>query len=114
MFPVSFDENTADIWRGYIMQYFAWKMKGVIAYYNSEINNFCDFKNRSNILKEKKNYFGLNKLLSVLNSYKNNDKNVHPLKFYNNFLNMLVTHKIIEKKDFSVYLAFSEDLSEIL
>ena len=70
-------------------------------------------KNRSNIIKEKKNYFELNKLLSVLNSYNDNGNNIHPLKFYKNFLNMLVTYKIIKKEDFSIYLAFSEDLIDI-
>ena len=38
MFPISLDENIADIWRGYIIQYFAWKMEGVVIYYNSNFN----------------------------------------------------------------------------
>jgi len=54
MFPISLDENIADIWRGYIMQYFAWKMEGAVIYYNSNFSRTFVHKKKFNLLKEKK------------------------------------------------------------
>ena len=56
MFPISIDENIGDIWRGYIMQYFTWKMNGVIIYYSSDSfrksnpTNNCDFTTQKKFL----------------------------------------------------------------
>ena len=36
IFPISFAENIADIWRGYLMQYFAWIIKGGVIYHISD------------------------------------------------------------------------------
>jgi hypothetical protein len=76
MFPINLDENIADIWRGYIMQYFAWKTEGVVIYFNNKTNKTLELKQEFNSTKDKKNYFELNKFLELLNSFsdKNNDK----------------------------------------
>ena len=54
MFPITYDENIADIWRGYIMEYFTWKMKGVVIYYSSDSLKRNEQNNKYDIIKEKK------------------------------------------------------------
>ena len=113
MFPISLDENIADIWRGYIIQYFAWKMEGVVIYYNSNFNRTFIHKQKFNFIKEKKNYFELNKLVELLNSFSDANYNKDSIEIYNNFLKLLYDYKLIEKLDIKIYKAFINDLINI-
>ena len=76
IFPVSLDENIADIWRGYIMQYFAWRIEGTVIYHNSNIFQKKFKENTFSFTNDKKNFFELNKLLDLLSFHKLNNKDV--------------------------------------
>ena len=103
IFFISLEESIADIWRGYIIQYFAWKYKGCVVYYYSEIfQKKCTYE-KINFIQEKKNYFELNELLLLLNS--NSDIN-DPL----DILKILVSKNILTKKDIEIYKEFLNDL----
>ena len=80
MFPISYDESIADIWRGYMIQKFAWKINGSVVYYKSDAYRENKNKNLSNLTSDKKNYFDVNKLINVLNSNYNTFNNKHPFK----------------------------------
>ena len=113
MFPISIDENIGDIWRGYIMQYFSWKMNGVIIYYSSDSFRKINPTKNSDFTTQKKIFIELNKFLELLNSCNNYDKNKNTLEIYINFLDMLVDNKIINGEDSIVYKMFSKDLVNI-
>ena len=112
IFPISLDENTADIWRGYIMQYFVWKIGGIIIYYSSDCYRAFEQK-KLNLIKDKKNYFVLNKLLELLNSFPDKNYNIDLIELNNEFLNMLCGMKILGKSDIRLYKAFIKDLNNI-
>ena len=114
MFPISLNENIADIWRGYIMQNFIWKNKGIILYYNSDAfkNNYLH--NAFELKKDKKNYFEINKLLDLLNSsLKNNIPKKYSKRTFLNYFNTLFYNKILKKQDKLFYKAFLKDLIKI-
>ena len=113
MFPLSIDENIGDIWRGYIIQYFTWKMNGIIIYYNSDSYRNNKPKKNCDFTRQKRNFIELNKFLELLNLRNNNDKNKNALEIYNNFLDMLVDNKIITGEDSIIYKMFSKDLVNI-
>ena len=115
IFPISLDENIADIWRGYLMQYFAWINKGVVIYYNSDVFRKSLKKDNHSFMKEKKNFFKLNKFLDLLKV-----KNVNNMKIKNNIkevinycLKILIKDNIFEKIDKKIYRAYLKDLDDI-
>ena len=110
MFPINLDENIADIWRGYVMQCFAWRMEGVVIYFNNNCNKTLELKQEFNSIKDKKNYFELNNFLELLNSFSDNNNDKDLLELYNNFLNMLFENQMIEKLDIEIYKSFITDL----
>ena len=113
MFPISIDENIGDIWRGYIMQYFTWKMKGVIIYYNTDSYRKNNQQTNYDFNKQKKNYYELNKFLELLNLYPENDNYKYLFEIFNNFFDMLVNNNMITKEDATIYKVFSKDLINI-
>ena len=113
MFPISLSENVADIWRGYIIQYFTWRMGGTIMYYNCGSFRKSKPKIFYDLIKEKKNYFELNDFLDFLVSYTKNDINDNILELLNNFLDILVDKGMIEMQDRYIYKAFLKDLKNI-
>ena len=56
MFPISLDENISDILRGYIIQYFAWKLRGAVIYYISDSFIKNKLNNNFNYSNDKKTY----------------------------------------------------------
>ena len=90
MFPISIDENIGDIWRGYIMQYFTWKMNGAIIYYSSDSYRKSNPKRECDFIRQKRNFVELNK-----------------------FLELLVSNKFITEEDSTIYKIFSRDLVNI-
>ena len=112
MFPISLDPCISDIWRGYIMQYFAWKIKGVVIYYSFDC--YREFvQKKFNIIKDKRNYFELNKLIQLLISFSEKKYNKDPFELHNTFLNILFENHMIEKLDIKIYNSFINDLIDI-
>jgi len=113
MFPISLEENIADIWRGYIMQKFAWKLNGSVIYYKSSIYREKEYKNFSNYTKDKKNYFELNKLIDILNFNINIFNNKYPFKIINDLIYILVQNNLLDKNDINFYKTFEKDLTNV-
>ena len=112
IFPISLDENIADIWRGYIIQYFAWKIGGIIIYYSSDCHRAFQQK-KMNLIEEKKNYFVLNKFLELLTSFPDKNYNIDLIELYKDFLNVLFDNKILAKIDIKIFKAFIRDLINV-
>ena len=115
IFPISFDEKIADIWRGYLMQYFAWIINGGVIYHISDaFRKYFNIDN-SSFLKEKKNYLQLNKFLNFLKmqNLKNLEIKKNTLELLKDFLKMLIDNKIFEKIDKKIYHAYLKDLNDI-
>ena len=113
MFPISYDESIADIWRGYMIQKFAWKINGSVVYYKSDAYRENKNKNLSNLTRDKKNYFDVNKLINVLNSNYNTFNNKHPFKILNNLIQILIENNLLNKKDINIFKAFENDLTKV-
>ena len=115
IFPISFDENISDIWRGYLMQYFAWIIKGGVIYHISDAFRKSFKKENHSFLGEKKNFYLLNKFLNFLNAQNLNNiesKN-NTLEILNNCLKILIENNIFEKMDKKIYHAYLKDLNDI-
>lgn len=110
MFQISLDEYLSDIWRGYIIQYFAWRMKGAIIYYSSDSYRRNKIYNNFNFEKEKKNYYDLNIYLDILKSISDGAKNKSSLELLNYFLEVLLDKNFLEKKDIAAYQEYLKDL----
>ena len=113
MFPISFNENIGDIWRGYLIQFFVWRMKGAILYYSSDAYKSVELKYHQNIKKEKKNYFELDRFLNILNNNNENCKEKKPLELLNFLLKNLFENQIIKKEDIQITQAFLKDLIKL-
>ena len=115
IFPISLDENIADIWRGYLMQYFAWIIKGGVIYHISDAFRKFFKKDNDSFLKEKKNFYLLNKFLDFLNIQNLNkiETKNNTLEMLNKCLNMLIDNNIFEKIDKKIYHAYLKDLNDI-
>lgn len=85
MFPISYDENIGDIWRGYIIQYFAWRFNGYVIFFSPEVKRVTDHKCFNDLKAEKSNFFGLDRFLDILNSNFKIDSNKHILENFINF-----------------------------
>ena len=114
MFPISYDESIGDIWRGYLIQYFAWRMNGSVIYFSSEVKRTNKQKCCNDIRAEKANFFGLTKYLDLLNSIlENDDNNKNMLETFNDFIKILLSNKIIKHEDIIIFKTFLLDLSNI-
>ena len=80
MLPVTINESIADILRGYIIERFAFKYKGTIAFHNTNLYN-NKVVNNSKLLEEKEIYLYSNKILEIIKSNKNTRKNFKKLLF---------------------------------
>ena len=80
MLPVTINESISDILRGYIIERFAFKYKGTIAFHNTNLYN-NKLVNNSKLLEEKEIYLYSNKILEIIKSNKNTRKNFKKLLF---------------------------------
>ena len=107
----SLNNKINDIFRGYIMQTYAWKYKGGIIFYNSNTYKYGN-RNKDNIdfIEEKKLYFETLNLLKILKNI--GIKESSPKEFLIKIIKSLVLKKILKKIDLKIYLSFLKDLSE--
>ena len=113
MYPISLDENIVDIWRVYIIEYFVWKLRGAVIYYNFGAKRKTVLYNNLNLIKNKINYFALNKLLDIL--YQLSEKEIlgNPLELFNELIAHLIANKLLVKKDLDIYKIYLNDLISI-
>jgi len=114
LLPTTVNERISDIWRGYIMQYFAWRYEGCVVYHISK--NYIKEYNISYQSKyfelEKNLYFNLNKFIDVLNADSNLEFN-NPFDLLYKIVNDLAQFKLLGKNEINIYKAFLEDLSNV-
>ena len=108
--PTTVSRQVSDIWRGYIMQRFAWGYGGVALYSRSEGIYMGEINNISLIFEEEKDlFFKLDSLLNNLNNKMSNDLE-HPSKFFIRLIENLVKNKLLKENDLNMYKAFIYDL----
>ena len=112
LLPSSLNERICDIFRGYIMQKFAWSNNGGVIYYFTSIyhNKSLNLKNL-HFFEEKDLYYKLDNLLDELN-IKLNSKNKYPTNLLD-FIKILVDKGFLNMNDLKLYKAFIKDLLNI-
>jgi hypothetical protein len=100
MLPVTINESIADILRGYIIERFAFKYKGTIAFHNTNLYN-NKVVNNSKLLEEKEIYLYSNKILEIIKSNKNTRKNFKKLLF--KIINELIENNFLKKEELDIY-----------
>ena len=107
--PTTVSRRVCDIWRGYLMQRYAWIYGGVVIYILSE--NF--YENNDNITlsfeEERDLYYKLDDLLEVLNNKVHLDIE-HPAIFFIKLIEILVEKNILKENDLNMYKAFISDI----
>ena len=109
--PITVSKRVSDIWRGYIMQRYAWIYNGTVIFENAcgdhRRNNH---KDNSNFIEEKDLYYKLDTILDALNvDVDNNIK--HPSELLIKLIEILIENGILGEKDLNMYKAFIEDLN---
>ena len=110
--PAFLNERLADIFRGYIMQCYAWRYNGTTIYINSDAFNFKNKSLNDFYSTDKDLYYKLEKFLIILDKEKDFKTN-NPTNFILYLIKKMVSNEIFSKKDLKVYKAFIKDLSKI-
>ena len=106
----SLNERLSDIFRGFIMQYFAWNINGALIYYSTSIyNNNYQYEEINKFIEEKDLFYNLDNLLTELNA-KLNSKYKHSSYMLFNLIEILFEKGFLSKKDVIQYEAFIKDL----
>ena len=113
LLPTSLNERICDIFRGYIIQYFAWNNNGSIIYYFTSIyqNNYSNWT-KQQFLEEKDLFYKLDNLLKELNILLNT-KNKNSIQLFLDFIKILVYKDFLKEDDLKLYKAFISDLLNI-
>ena len=107
----SLNNKINDIYRGYIMQTYAWKYKGGIIFLNSNNYKYGNINiEKKNLIKEKKVYFEINNFINIIKYISR--KESKPKDFLIKLIKILVSKKLLKKIDLKIYLAFLKDLLE--
>ena len=109
--PVSVSRRVCDIWRGYLIQRYAWGYKGTAIYQMTGSSHKGNFSNMSiNFDMEKDLFFKIDKLLSSLN-YDFDEKSIkYPGLFVIKLIEILIENNILNENDLNMYKAFLYDL----
>ena len=112
--PSFLNERLADIFRGYIMQCYAWRYNGTTIYINSNAFNYKNkYKSLNDFyLTDKDLYYKLEKFLTILEKEKDFKTN-NPKNFILYLIRKMISNEIFSKKDLKAYKAFIKDLSNI-
>ena len=107
----SLNNRINDIYRGYILQTYAWKYKGGIIFLHSNIYKYGNMNiDKNNFINEKKLYFEMDNFLKILKDI--GKKESKPKEFLIKLIKSLVSKKILKKIDLKIYFAFLKDLSK--
>jgi hypothetical protein len=108
--PITVPSRVSDIWRGYIMQRYAWGYNGTVLYASNNAEFQGKNKITSNFEEEKDLFFKLDKLLDSLNNTEINENIQRPAIFLIKLIEILVEQKILGEEDLNMYKAFIVDL----
>ena len=108
--PTTINSEKSDIFRGFIIQRYAWRFNGTVIFVPSDSFKNQSFINKSEFIKKEKNlYYKLDELIRILN-HKSNNKIKDPRDFAINIIKKLIYKKILQRKDLKMYNAFLNDL----
>jgi hypothetical protein len=109
----SISEKISDIFRGYILQYFAWRYNGCVVYHSSKNYKARDnITKKSNFIEEKILFYNLDKYLNIINNTNLNLK-LNAIDTLFSIINNLIEFGFLGEKDLNIYKAYIEDLSNI-
>ena len=107
-------EDLSDIFRGYILQYFAWRHNGFVVFHSS--NNYRlknNLSKSSNFNEEKNLFYNLDKFLFILNANIISNSKINEVDKLCNIIENLINFGFLGEKDLKIYKAYIEDLSNI-
>ena len=112
--PISVSKRVCDIWRGYLIQRYAWGYNGTVLYQMTEASYRGIFNNMSlNFEMEKDLFFKIDKLLKILN-YDFDENSIinisYPGLFLIKLIEILVQNEILDENDLNMYKAFLYDI----
>ena len=107
-------ENLSDILRGYILQYFAWKLKGCVAFHSSKNYRLRKNISQNSIFIEEKNlFYNLDKFLFILNTNINSNSKMNDVDNLYSIIESLIKFGFLGEKDLKIYKTYIDDLSNI-
>jgi hypothetical protein len=107
-------ENLSDIFRGYILQYFAWRHNGCVVFHSSSNYRLRNnLSKSSNFIEEKNLFFNLDKYLFILNENKTSNSKINEVDKLYSIIENLINFGFLGKKDLSMCKAYIDDLSNI-
>jgi hypothetical protein len=107
-------ENLSDIFRGYILQYFALRHNGCVVFHSSSNYRLRNnLSKSSNFIEEKNLFFNLDKYLFILNENKTSNSKINEVDKLYSIIENLINFGFLGKKDLSMCKAYIDDLSNI-
>ena len=106
-------ENLSDIFRGYILQYFAWRRNGCVVFHSSKNYRLRNKSKNSIFIEEKNLFYNLDKYLFILNTNINSKSRMNEVDRLCNIIENLINFGFLGEKDLKIYKAYIDDLSNI-
>ena len=107
-------ENLSDIFRGYILQYFAWRHNGCVVFHSSKNYRLRNNKLKNSIFIEEKNlFYNLDKYLFIINANIKSYSKMNEVDRLYSIIENLINFGFLGEKDLKVYKAYLDDLSNI-
>ena len=108
--PTTVSKKVSDIWRGYLMQRYAWMYNGTLVYSQPVGDNKRKYHNLTkDFIEERDLFFKLDKLLNNLNIDIDPQITI-PSDFLMDLVELLVHEGILGENDLKLYRAFIDDL----
>ena len=110
--PTTVSKRVMDIWRGYLIQRYAWIYNGTIVFKAASVEhrkNYINYNITKDFIEERDLFFKLDKLLNALNADIPPDI-VNPSDFLIDLVELLVHERILGENDLKLYRAFIDDL----
>ena len=111
--PETDEKSLSDIWRGYILQKFAWGINGSVIYFPSKVyRNYSKDLNRIQFDEERKLFFKLDEFFESLNNI-NNFQIYNKTELLLNIIINLIEKKFLKEVNINIYISYLEDLKNI-
>ena len=108
--PTTVSKRVSDIWRGYLMQRYAWIYNGTLVYSQPIGDNKRKYHNLTkDFIEERDLFFKLDNLLNALN-VDIDPQITNPSDFLIDLVELLVHERILGEDDLKLYRAFMDDL----
>ena len=111
--PTTISKRVSDIWRGYLMQRYAWIYNGTVVFQTASINHIKGHKNNNDtkdFIEEKDLFFKLDLVLNILKDDMNPKIKI-PSNFIIDLVKLFVEEGILGENDLNMYKAFLDDLN---